>query len=81
MCRGYVSPGETSGGQFGAVGGEHSHAVTGVVNAGPSVVAVLCFRLRLIVSIYSANGWLEEWPNLPGGERRTVPHLVWGRVL
>ena len=36
-------PGDISGGQYGAVDGEHSHAVTGVVNAGSYVVAVLCF--------------------------------------
>ena len=60
-------PGEISGGQYGAVGGEHSHAATGVVNAGPYVVAVLCFRLGFIVSLYSVDGWLEEWPHLPGG--------------
>ena len=28
--------GELSGGQYGAVGGEHSHAVTGVVTLGPT---------------------------------------------
>ena len=55
MCKGYVSPGETSGGQFGEMGGEHSHAVTGMIIVGPCVVAVLCFRLRLIVSLYSVN--------------------------
>ena len=48
-----------------------------MVDAGSNVVAVLGFRLRLIVSLYSADGWLEERPHLPGG-RRTVPHLVWG---
>ena len=53
--------------QHGAVGGEHSYAVTGVVNAGPYVVAVLCFRLRLIVSLYFVDGWPEERPHLPGG--------------
>ena len=31
------------------------------------VVAVFCFRLRLIVSLYSADGWLEERPHTPGG--------------
>ena len=69
-------PGDISGGQYGAVGGEHSHAVTGVVNAGSYVVAVLCFRLRLIVSLYSADGWLKERPHLPLGGRRTLSHLV-----
>ena len=34
-----------AGGQYGAVGSEHSHAVAGVVDAGYDVVAVLCFRL------------------------------------
>ena len=60
-------PGDISGGQYGAVGGEHSHAVTGVVNAGSYVVTVLCFRLRLIVSLCSADGWFEERPHLPRG--------------
>ena len=62
-------PGDFSGGQYGVVGGEHSHRVAGVVNAGAYVVAVLCFRLRLIVSLYSVDGWLEEGPHLPGGGR------------
>ena len=44
-------PGDISGGQCGAVGGKHSHVVTGVVNAGSYVVAVLFFRLRFIVSL------------------------------
>ena len=73
-------PGDFSGGQCGAVDGEHSHRVAGVVNAGAYVVAVLCFRLRLIVSLYSSNDWLEEGPYLPEGGRWTVPHLVWGLV-
>ena len=51
------------------MGGEHSHVVTGVVKAGSYVVAVLCFRLRLVVSRYSADVWLKERPHLPvGGE-------------
>ena len=54
--REYVLPGEISCDQYGVVGGEHSHAVTGVVNAGSYVVAVLRFRLRLIASLYSADG-------------------------
>ena len=61
-------PSDISGGQYGAVGGENSHAVTGVVNAEFHVVAVLCFRLRLIDSLYSADDWLEEQPHLPEGE-------------
>ena len=59
--------------------GEHSHAVTGVVNAGFYVVAVLCFRLRLIVSLYSADDWLEERPHLPGG-RGEPYHISEGDV-
>ena len=47
--------------------GDHSHAVTGVVNAGSYVVDVLCFRLRRIASLFSVGGWLEEQPHLPGG--------------
>ena len=78
--RGYVLPSDISGGQYGAIGGEHSHAITGVVNAGSSVVVVLCFRLRLIVSFCSADGWLEERPHLLGGGRQTAPYLVWGLV-
>ena len=62
-------PGDISGGQYGAVGSEQTYAVKGVVNAGFYVVAVLCFRLQLIASLYSADGWLEEWSHLPGGER------------
>ena len=54
--------GSISDGQYGAVGGEHSDAVTGVVNAGSYVEVVLCFRLRLTVSLYSAYGLLEERP-------------------
>ena len=38
-------PSNIAGGQYGAVGIEHSHAVAGVVDAGYDVVAVLCFRL------------------------------------
>ena len=34
-----------AGGQYGAVGSEHSHAVAGVVDAGSGVVVVLYFRL------------------------------------
>ena len=40
-----VLPSTIAGGQYGAVGSEHSHAVTEVVDAGSDVVAVLCFRL------------------------------------
>ena len=47
--------------------GEHSHAVAGVVNAGSYVVVVLCFRLRLIISPYSADGWLGNGHTSPGG--------------
>ena len=71
-------PGDIWGGQYGAVGGEYSDAVTGMVNAGPYIVAALCFRLRLSVSLYSAEGWLEDRPHLIRGGRRTVPRLVWG---
>ena len=73
-------PRDILGGQYGAVGDEHLHAVTRVVNAGSYVVAVLCFWLRLIVSLYSVDGWLEERSHLPGVGRRTVPYLVWGLV-
>ena len=38
-------PSNIAGGQYGAVGSEHSHAVAGVVDAGSNVVVVLCFRL------------------------------------
>ena len=69
-------PGDISGVQYEAVGGEHSHAVTRVINAGCYVVTD--FRLRIIVSVCSVDSWLEERPQLPGGGRRTVPHLVWG---
>ena len=79
--RDYVLPGDISSGQYRAVGGEDSHAVTGMVNAGSYVVAVLCFRLQLILYLYSADGWLEERPHLAGGGRQTIPHLVWGIVL
>ena len=48
--------GDISGGQYGALGDEHSHAVTGAVNARFYVEAVLCFRLTLIDSLYSADG-------------------------
>ena len=65
--KGYVLPGDISCGQYGAVGCEHSHAVTKMVNAGSYVVAVLWFRLRLFVSFYSSDGWLEERSHLPGG--------------
>ena len=78
--KGYELPGDILGGQHGTVGGEHSHAITGGVNAGSYVVVVLCLRLQLFVSLYSADGWLEERPHLPGGEKRTIPHLVWGLV-
>ena len=60
-------PGDISGGQHVAVDGEHLHAVTGVGNAGSYVVAVLWFRLRLFVSLYFADGWLEEMSHLQGG--------------
>ena len=40
-----VLPSNIAGGQYGAVGSEHSHAVARVVDAGSDVVAVLCFRL------------------------------------
>ena len=73
-------PGDISSGQYGAVGGEQSHAVMGVVNAGSYVVAVLCFWLRLIVSLYSTDGWLEERPHLRGGGRQTVSHLPYDPV-
>ena len=58
-----------AGGQYGAVGSEHSHTVAGVVDTGFDVVAVSCFRLRLIFSLYSVDGRLEERPYFPG-ERR-----------
>ena len=58
------------------VDGEHSHAVTGVVNTGFYVVTVLCFRLRLVVSLYFSDGWMKERPHLPGERMLTVPHLV-----
>ena len=60
-------PGDISDGQYRAVSGEYRHAVTSVVNAESYVVADLCFQLRLIVSLYSADGWLEERPHLSGG--------------
>ena len=63
----YVLPGDILGGKYGAVVGKHPHAVTGVVNAGSYIVAVLCFRLQLVVFLYSVDGWLEERPHLPGG--------------
>ena len=74
-------PGDISGVQYGAVGGEHSHALTGVVNAGSHVVAVLCFRLRLIISLYPENGWLEERPHLLEGGGQTIPHLAASALL
>ena len=78
--RGYVFPGDISDGQYGAVGGEHSHAVTRVVNAGSYVVAVLCLRLQLIVYLYSADGWLEERPHHTTSHRGTCPQtLLWLR--
>ena len=58
-------PGDISGVQYEAMVGEHSHAVTGVIDAGSYVVTG--FRLRIIVSLCSADGWLEERPQLPGG--------------
>ena len=72
-------PGEISGGQYGAVGVQHSHVVTGVVHAGSYIVAVLCFRLRLVVFHYSSDGWLQERPQLPaeGGE---LDHISCGDV-
>ena len=76
--RGYVLPGDISSGQYEAVGGEHSHAVTKVVNAGYYMVAGLCFLLRFIVSLCSVNDWLEERPHLPGGgggANRTTSHM------
>ena len=74
-------PGDIWGGQDGTVGGEHSHAVTGVISAGSYVVAVMYFWLRLIVSLYFEDGWLEERPYLRvGGGGRTVPHLLWALV-
>ena len=36
---------DIAGGQYGAVGSEHSHTVAGVVDAGSDGAAVLCFRL------------------------------------
>ena len=38
-------PSNIAGGQYGAVGSEHSHTVAGVVDARSDVVAVLCFWL------------------------------------
>ena len=84
---GHIFPGGGGGGgnhttsgmgtsQYGAVGGEHSYAVTGVVNVGPYAVAVLCFRLRLIVSLYFVDGWLEERPHRPGGGG-VEPYHIW----
>ena len=58
-------PGDISGVQYEAVGGEHSHVVKGVINAGCYVVTG--FRLRIIVTLCSADSWLEERPQLPGG--------------
>ena len=52
-------PGDILGGQCGAVGGEHSHAVTGVVNAGSYVIAVMCFWLKL-VSLFILKRWLAR---------------------
>ena len=43
--RSNVLPSNIAGGQYGAVGREHSHAVAGVVDAGSDVVTVLCFWL------------------------------------
>ena len=40
-----VLPSNFAGGQYGAVGSEHSHAIAGVVGAGSGVVIVLYFRL------------------------------------
>ena len=58
------------------MGSEHSHTVRGVVNAGSYVVAGFCFRLRLIVSLSSVDGWLEERPHLLGGEaNRTTSRM------
>ena len=52
-------PSNIAGGQYGAMGSEHSHAVAGVVDAGSDVVAVLC----------SVNCRLEERPYFPGEGR------------
>ena len=53
-----VLPSNIAGGQYSAVGSDHSHAVAGVVDAGYDVVAVLCFRLSLILYFYSVDGQL-----------------------
>ena len=81
-------PGDISGGEYGTVGFEHSYVVMGMVNVESYVVEVLCFRLRLIVSPYSADGLHEEQPHLLGGGGEpyhisyigTSPHnLLWLR--
>ena len=38
-------PSNIAGDPYGSVGGEHSHAIAWVVDAGSDVVAVSCFRL------------------------------------
>ena len=56
-------------------GGEHSYTVTGVVNAGSYI---LCFGLRLIVSLYSsADGWNGHASPGGGGEPY---HISYGEL-
>ena len=64
-----MSPSDVAGGWYEAVSSEHSHAVTWVVNARPYIVAVLRFRLLLVVLLYTANGWFEERSHLVTGGR------------
>ena len=42
-----VLPSNIGGGQYGAVGSEHSHAVAGVVDTGSDVVAVFAIGCDL----------------------------------
>ena len=58
------------------MGGDHSHAVTGAVNAGCYVAANLTFRLQLIVPLYDTNGWLDERSHLPGERRTAYPGSI-----
>ena len=71
-------PGDIKGGQYEAFDDEHSHAVKGVINAESYVVAVLCFRLRLILPLFTLQMTdLRNGHTSPGRgeENRTISRV------
>lgn len=51
----------------------------GWLTPAPTRQQFCAFRLRLIASLYSADGWLER-PHLPkwgGGGGGTIPRILW----